>query len=273
MPKTQPAVVNQRAIDLMCCPRSGQSLTLVGNELVSVDERFSYPVTETGIPQMFVLEGENESRTEEVTERVKSFYEDTPFPNYDDVDDIRSLSEKAKRSVYVRLLDEQLPVNTKVLEVGCGTGQLSNFLSIPNRLVVGADICMNSLNLGREFSRANGLKNVTFVQMNLFHWAFKAESFDTVICTGVLHHTADPVGGFRSILRLLRVGGYIVIGLYNAWGRLFHDLRRVIFRISTGERIRTLDPYILSGDGSDRQRVAWFQDQYKHPHELTHTYG
>ena len=66
---------------------------------------------------------------------VKSFYEENPFPNYDDIDSEWSLREKAEQGVFARLLDDQLPANAKVIEIGCGTGQLSNFLG----LKVGAD--------------------------------------------------------------------------------------------------------------------------------------
>ncbi len=83
-----------------------------------------------------------------VTEAVKAFYEETPFPNYEDHDSLRSLIEKARRGLYARALDQAIPYNSAVLEVGCGTGQLSNFLGIGCRNVVGADLCLNSLRLG-----------------------------------------------------------------------------------------------------------------------------
>ena len=51
--------------------------------------------------------------------------------------------------------------------------------------------------------------------MNLFRPVFKAETFDVVICSGVLHHTSDPLTGFQSISKLVKKGGYIIIGLYN----------------------------------------------------------
>ena len=41
------------------------------------------------------------SRTpSDVTELVKSFYEETPFPNYDEVDSVRSLIDKSRRGQY-----------------------------------------------------------------------------------------------------------------------------------------------------------------------------
>ena len=53
-----------------------------------------YPVEE-GIPRLFVpTDRRNSGR--DVTEIVKQFYEQTPFPNYDDLDNQRALLEKAR---------------------------------------------------------------------------------------------------------------------------------------------------------------------------------
>ena len=206
----------------------------------------------------------------DVTEMVKAFYEETPFPNYDDHDTLSSLIDKSRRGLYARRLDEAIPYNSTVLEVGCGTGQLSNFLGISCRRVVGSDMCMNSLRLGEAFRREHGLSRVRFVQMNLFRPALKPGQFDVVLCNGVLHHTADPAGGFRGLIPLVKPGGYIVLGLYNRYGRLLTDTRRNLFRL-TGGRARWIDP-ILRGDiGADKRR-AWFADQYRHPHESKHTF-
>ena len=156
--------------------------------------------------------------------------------------------------------------------MGCGTGQLTNFLGISCRRVVGTDMCLNSLRLAEKFRREHGLSRVRFVQMNLFKPCFKPQQFDVVLCNGVLHHTADPRGGFESIQRLVKPGGYIVIGLYNKYGRLMMDLRRKIFQL-TGGRAKWIDTYLRSRRMSAEKRRAWFNDQYRHPHESKHTIG
>ena len=42
------------------------------------------------------------------TDVVKSFYEENPFPNYEDMDSDWSLREKAEQGIFARLLDEQI---------------------------------------------------------------------------------------------------------------------------------------------------------------------
>src|SRR5205823_7986553 len=123
--------------------------------------------------------------------------EGSPFPNYDETDTVGSLIEKSLERGFPEILNRSIPPLATVLEVGCGTGQLGNFLSIAERRVLSVDLCWNSLNLAQRFKEANGLDGVTFAQMDLFRLPLRPAAFDVVICTGVLHHTADPRCGFR----------------------------------------------------------------------------
>ena len=50
------------------------------------------------------------------------------------------------------------------------------------------------------------------------------------------------------------------------------DLRRNIFRL-TGGRGKWLDAYLRSRFTTPDKRRAWFNDQYRHPHESKHTIG
>ncbi|HEU4366101.1 MAG TPA: methyltransferase domain-containing protein [Candidatus Krumholzibacteria bacterium] len=250
-----------------CC---GAELERRDDAMVCERCRHAFPVTD-GIPELFwPHEGIDDPR--DVTGIVRAFYEETPFPNYDDHDSVASLIEKSRRGGYARRLDEAIPYNSSVLEVGCGTGQLTNYLGISCRRVIGSDLCMNSLRLGEAFRREHGLARVHFVQMNLFRPVFKPGQFDVVLCNGVLHHTADPQAGFLHLVPLLKPGGYFVLGLYNRYGRLLSDTRRRLFQL-TGGRGRWIDPILRGGGMSAGKRRAWFADQYRHPHESKHTFG
>lgn len=250
------------------CPECGGQLEIDGEKAGCAGCKLNFP-RENGIWQLF---RPHERTGGDVTELVKSFYEEHPFPDYDEDESLRSLIEKSRAGMYARLLGDQIPHNATVLEVGCGTGQLSNFLGIGCRTVIGTDLCMNSLRLAEEFRESQGLARVRFLQMNLFKPSLKRGRFDVVLCNGVLHHTSDPCGGFESIARLVRPGGYIVIGLYNTYGRLLLDLRRALFRF-TGGKFKQLDPYLRKTRMSAAKQDAWFADQYQHPHESKHTMG
>lgn len=257
-----------RYLHLLVCPRCGNRPVQIEDRLECESCQVTFPI-EDGIPLMFAPTDPGFFKRD-VTEMVRAFYEETPFPNYEDTDNVGRLIEKARRGRFAHLLDQQLPFGIRVLECGCGTGQLSNFLGIAHRTVFGTDICLNSLRLANTFKQKNHLKNVHFIQMNLFRPVFPEASFDVVISNGVLHSTSDTYLAFSSIARLVKPGGYLIIGLYHSYGRLLTDFRRFAFRM-TGNRLLFLDPR-LKGLGQAR-RSAWFADQYKHPHELKYTIG
>lgn len=254
--------------DLLACALCRSQLS-GGDQQLKCDQCGATYGSDNEIPLLFAP---NNGQAHDVTSVVKSFYEENPFPNYDDLDTAESLMEKARRGVFGKLLDEQIPQGALVLEAGCGTGQLTNFLGLHwNRSVFGSDMCLNSLRLAKGFRDSCHIKNAGFLQMNLFRPAFRENVFDVVVSNGVLHHTGDPLGGFRSISRLVKPGGYIIIGLYNKIGRLTTDLRRKLFQRS-GDRLKFLDAHVRNKKYNEARKRAWFMDQYKNPHESKHSY-
>jgi SAM-dependent methyltransferase len=256
--------------DLLRCPVDNVPLHWdpLAERLEGKDGCHSFPI-QFGIPCLFAPNQWPTGRSD-VTDIVQKFYEQTPFPNYDGLDTRDSLRQKARDGVLARLLDEQISHTASVLEVGCGTGQLTNFLGMGwGRTAIGADLCMNSLKLAKAFRDRFSINNAYFMQMNLFRPPFKAERFDVVISNGVLHHTSDCAGAFRSIAPLVKPGGIIIIGLYNWLGRLPTLWRRWLID-KFGETGALLD-HRLREQGEAARRDAWFMDQYKHPHETRHS--
>jgi SAM-dependent methyltransferase len=256
---------------LFQCPVDGGPLAWDRNKmrLVSAGCRHEFQI-QSGIPCLFAP-NEWPAGVEDVTDLVKQFYEKTPFPNYDGLDTRQSLRDKARLGVFGRLLDEQIPHDAKILEVGCGTGQMTNFLAMGwGRTCVGADLCMNSLRLAKGFRDRFSINNAHFVQINLFRPPFKPGSFDIVLSNGVLHHTTDCAAAFRAIAPLVRPGGFVVIGLYNRLGRLPTLWTRWLIE-KFGNAGMLLDPR-LRKQGEAARREAWFMDQYRHPHETRHSF-
>ena len=252
--------------DLLECPATGASMRFAGHAYVSeADPSVRFPVDE-GIVRAYAP---HEPVAGDVNDIIRGFYEAHPFPDYDETEDVGSLIEKSLARGFPEMLNRSIPPHATVLEVGCGTGQLGNFLSIAARRVLSVDFCLNSLRLAESFRSRQGL-DVTLAQMNLFRLPLRPERFDVVICTGVLHHTSDPRRGFRGLLRHVRPGGHVVIGLYNRFGRLKTQLRARLPG-ALGERLMARDPYLREHGVKDRKRQAWVMDQYRNPHESRHT--
>jgi SAM-dependent methyltransferase len=68
-------------------------------------------------------------------------------------------------------------------------------------------------------ARRHGVKNIEFMQMDILDLSRFGRQFDVIECTGVLHHTADPVETGRKLMAALRPGGAAHISLYSELAR------------------------------------------------------
>ncbi|HEX4637445.1 MAG TPA: methyltransferase domain-containing protein [Rhizomicrobium sp.] len=245
--------------DLLACPACRSALD---PDWACTACGMHYIVTD-GIPDLR-LPGDD------CTNTIREFYERAPFPGYRPRDNLGALRKRAERSEFARLLDAAIPTDARILEIGCGTGQMSIFLASAERCVIGADVTRASLKLGAEAARRFGVTGVQFVETDLHHPGLRAGAFDVVYTSGVLHHTRDPLLSFQAILPLLRPGGLIVIGLYNSFARIPLQLRRIVARLSSYRWI-PFDPILRDRASEPARREAWIRDQYRHPEEHRHT--
>src|SRR5258708_9976 len=136
------------------------------------------------------------------TEAVRRFYEKAPFPGYPPRDSLPWLRARAERSGFARLLDHAIRGDARILEIGCGTGQMSLYLARASRVVVAVDLTRAALQMGAEAARRFCLSGVQFIETDLNHPALRPGSFDVVYSSGVLHHTPDPRSAFARIAQL-----------------------------------------------------------------------
>jgi carbamoyltransferase len=223
-----------------------------------------YP-DEAGVPSL--LAGIESAERDPITGRVKAFYEENPFPNYDGVQDYGDLVNRGMKTPFMKRLLEAVGHNKLVLECGCGTGQWSHFLSMNNNHVLGIDLSLSSLSLAVEHKIRNGVPRSAFVQMNIFELGIKDESFDVVISSGVLHHTKDARRAFASIVRKVKPGGIVVVGLYNWFARVPTAVRARLIGL-LGPKI---DYVVRNRIRDPRKAEIWIRDQYYNPHETWHS--
>ena len=186
-------------LELMCCPGCGGDLELAAESLSCVGCGRRFEIADN-VPLLFLPNEWSDTR-EDITESMKAFYEETPFPNYDEFDSVASLVAKARRGRFAKLLDDQIAPGSRVIECGCGTGQLSQYIQLNNNHVLGIDMFLASLGLAVEHKLRNALMRSSFAQMNIFNLALKDGYFDIVISHSVLHHTYDVRRAFEHILK------------------------------------------------------------------------
>jgi SAM-dependent methyltransferase len=216
----------------------------------------------------------------DVGRSVQAFYEVNPFPAFDlgkyrSADDVRE-----RASPYAKMLDRQLPHTARIADIGCGTGQLVNFLALrPRRELVGVDFSSVSLGYARALRDRLELANVTLQEENVLELSLPTASFDYVFCNGVLHHTGEPRRGFEHVARIVKPGGYVTVGLYNTYGRCVHGRLRWFSQHAGGLGQSVADWGVRQMLGKqdeafDREkRRTWWADQFDHPHESVHTVG
>ena len=206
------------------------------------------------------------------TKKVTEFYKITPFPNYKDNDDKQSILEKGNKNLLAQKFKNFIGFKKKVLEVGCGTGQLSIYFSLgTNNKIVGFDPTIQSLNLAKNFATKNEILNIEFVNADIFDDVLVDNYFDFVWCNGVLHHTKDPYKAFQIVTKSLKNEGYILVGLYNKFGRFRTILRKYLSKIFGLWFLEFIDPTLKNLKISDQERKSWIKDQYFHPIESLHT--
>jgi SAM-dependent methyltransferase len=206
------------------------------------------------------------------TETVRNFYDAAPFPGYPPGDSLTWLRARAGRSDFARLLDASIAGDASIVEIGCGTGQMSLFLARADRQVLALDLSREALKLGADAARRYGIGGIGFVEADLTRLPLRPGAFDLVYSSGVLHHTPDPRGAFARVAAAVKPGGMIVIGLYNRIARLPLRLRRGIARLS-GYRWVPFDPVLRDRKAEPARREAWLRDQYRHPEEHRHSVG
>ena len=221
---------------------------------------------ERSVPFLFK---ETDGDRKHITDTIKNFYEENPFPSYEGLEDFGNLVNKGSSNSFSNELLQSIGFNKLILECGCGTGQLTNFLQLNNNYTLGIDLSLSSLSLAIEHKTRNELSRSSFAQMNIFNMAIKDEVFDVVISHGVLHHTFNAKRAFSHIIQKLKPGGIVVIGLYNRYARIMTWLRSKLIPVF-GPNI----DYVIRNKAIDpKKREIWIADQYYNPHETWHSIG
>ena len=167
-------------------------------------------------------------------ETVESFGEEwTKFSSFD-ADEIERMGNE-----YFDLLSST-PVNEKsnVLDVGCGTGRWSYYLSPKVNFIEAIDpsdavfaaLRLTSIKPNMRVTKA-GVDNIPFPD----------SSFDFVFSLGVLHHLPDTEAALKKIIQKIKPNGYFLVylyynldnrgNMYKALFKLSNSIRKIISRM------------------------------------------
>ena len=115
--------------------------------------------------------------------------------------------DKSWRRLVARTLQPSLVEGARVLDVACGTGDLSRVLARAGAAsVIGLDFCRPMLEIARRKGAADG-RSIPFVEGDALRLPFADGAFDVVTIAFGLRNLADVEEGLRELLRILKPGG------------------------------------------------------------------
>jgi SAM-dependent methyltransferase len=135
------------------------------------------------------------------------------------------------RVIHAALLDDEIrPHNerfraaarvgpgARVLDIGCGTGQSTREAAraAVTGTVLGVDLSAPAIELARELTEREGLRNVSYLRADAQVHTFPAGHFDLCISRFGTMFFADPVAAFANIGTALRPGGRLVMLVWQA---------------------------------------------------------
>ena len=170
---------------------------------------------------------------DDTSARVRSQYEESPYPRWLSVDHRppRSLQEHLSRvlpSSPIGPVDNPTP---RILIAGCGTGRhaIQTALRYQGADVTAVDLSRRSLSYAKRMAQDLRVRNIAFYQGDILALDRIPNRFDLIESSGVLHHLADPILGWRKLQGLLRPDGLMRLAFYSRRARApFDDIRTAV---------------------------------------------
>jgi len=123
--------------------------------------------------------------------------------------------EDLKRLKFIEdLISERVPDNGKILDIGCGIGNVSRQLGHDGYNVTAIDSDVKSI----EFAKSRNTPNVEFVNKNIYEYSPVEKSYNAIICSEVLEHVIDPVAIVRLVYSILKDDGVFIATVPNGVG-------------------------------------------------------
>lgn len=164
-----------------------------------------------------------------ITAAVRQQYEENPYPRWVRLPAppppmvLDELIRHQFPSVPFRPLNKTSdePRSLDILIAGCGTGRIALEVaqSFAGAQVLAVDLSLASLAAAKRKTPAALKDRIEFAQADIMSIGSIGRDFDFIGVGGVLHHMADPLGGWRELIKLMRPDALMQVGLYSAHAR------------------------------------------------------
>ncbi len=123
------------------------------------------------------------------------------------------LNEQARTLADLLHHDTRFPEDSRVLEVGCGTGAQTEILACrsPRAQITAVDMSAASLREADKRIRAKAIGNVRFEQADCRRLPHAENHFDHAFVCFLLEHLANPDAVLKELRRVLKPGGTMTV--------------------------------------------------------------
>lgn len=134
------------------------------------------------------------------------------------------------RRFYAKLIERVTPKGTRVLEIGCGFGDLLSFLE-KDFQTVGADVSKDAIQQAKKKLKKTNLYVMKVQELQ----RLGRNKFETIIASHILEHLKDPKTVIETVAKMLKRGGifFIVVPNPDSIGRKLKGKNWVGFRDKT----------------------------------------
>ena len=227
----------------------------------------------------------------DVATAVKDFYERYPYPRpTDDLDNYRRRWQDPNRrraDFHLFWPDKPYTEERTILVAGCGTSQAAKHAArCPAARVIGIDFSATSVRHTEDLRRKYDLTNLEVHQLPIDRIGDLEMTFDEIVCTGVLHHLANPEAALRGLRDVLDPDGAMHLMVYAPYGRagiyMLQEFCRGIGIQASDDEIRDLVVALgalparhplarLLHDAPDFRQEAALADALLHPQDRAYS--
>lgn len=167
--------------------------------------------------------------------------------------------EKQGENVFKKYVDEiiaRTDKDSRILEVGCGTGIALNLLKLARENISGIDISTTSI----ATAKAKGLAGVSVYDGKTI--PFNDDSFDLVSSFDVLEHADDPEHFLNESYRVLKPGGLLFVvcpNFLSITNNYHHHTRSVLQK---GKNLVGIFQRLISKKHSFRKMAVIVRDDF-----------
>jgi SAM-dependent methyltransferase len=159
-----------------------------------------------------------------MTQEVQTFYDRYPYPRpAENLEQYRRLwrdPHRRRADYHLFWPTQSYREDPFILVAGCGTSQAAKHaLRWPSAQVTGIDFSATSVRHTEQLKRKYNLTNLQVHQLPLEQVNDLGMNFDQIVCTGVLHHLADPDAGLAALRSVLKPDGAMHLMVYAPYGR------------------------------------------------------